>query len=213
MRKLALLGGLFFLSAVSMKSASADDVFRYNFLQGAYQSVKVDELGFSDKVTASTSAVTGSYALNDMIALQAVAGAVSESFSPPGYNLDASGTMMGLGAALHKNITDNFEIGVDLGRIGLDLNKYTINGIDQPTYKSYTSSADFKVRAAITPEFLLGASVGHGISESKTGSGPGYAFNAMYYPGKSFGLGAAYSISHSISGYTRGFTIGARYFF
>ena len=213
MRKLALLGGLFFLVTAFMQSATAEDVFRYNYVQGAYQSISIDMRGSADKLTASAPAVTGSYALNDMIALQASAGLVSESFSTPGYTLDASGTIMGLGASLHTGITDNVEIGLDLGRSVLDLNKYTVNGIDQPTFKSYSSDASANVRVAITPELLLGASVGHAISNSDTGSGPGYSVNAEYYIGKSFGIGGAYSISHSSEGYTRGITIGARYYF
>ncbi len=220
MRNSLLIGVLAVAVSLFCRSAIAGELFRYNFVEAAYGKGTVDVPGATQKEDFSMFGITGSYAVHELVAIQAGYGKVKSSFNGSylgtSESFTANSNAMFVGVTLHKMISSNTELGLDLARNHSSIDSFTANigGTPRTIPSSTDNSNSFAIRArtAIIPEFRLLASAGRTTGGSSSAS-TDYAVGAEYELGKDFALGAGYALSTSPIGDSRGFSISGRYYY
>lgn len=224
MRNSWIIGVLVVTVCVLCRSAVADELFRYNYIEAGYQKASDDAKGFSSKIDGSQYGIFGSYAVHELVAIGVQYGKVKSSFngsfSGTPVSFTNSGSFLAVGVTLHKMISDNTELGLDLARdhISYDAYTMTVAGTPSTVPSSTDNTNDFgiRVRTAIVPEFRLLASAGRTTGGSYAAS-TNYDIGAEYELGKDFSLGVDYGLSTSSTGsstdYARGFSISGRYYY
>jgi hypothetical protein len=224
MRNSWLVGVLVVGVCVLCRSAVADELFRYNYVEAGYGKVTDDAKGFSPKIDGSDYGILGSYAVHELVAITIqytkLKTSFNGSFSGTPVSLTSNGNALTVGVTLHKMISDNTELGLDLARdhISYDAYTMTVAGTPSTVPSSTDNTNDFgiRVRTAIVPEFRLLASAGRTTGGSNAAS-TNYDIGAEYELGKDFSLGVDYGLSTSSTGsstdYARGFSISGRYYY
>jgi hypothetical protein len=224
MRNSWLVGVLVVTVCVLCRSAVAEELFRYNYVEAGYEKGTSDVKGFSPKIDVSDYKIFGSYAVHELVAIgiQYATGKASFNGSVSGVPVSetSNSNILTVGVTLHKMISDNTELGLDLARDHSSYDAFTMTVAGSPTTvpSSTDNTNDFgiRVRTAIVPEFRLLASAGRTTGGSYAAS-TNYDIGAEYELGKDFSLGVDYGLSTSTTGsstdYTRGFSISGRYYY
>src|SRR5271169_40579 len=222
MRNLLFTGFFVVTTGVVSGSAIADDLFNYNYVELGYSNTTTEVQGSTQKEDDSDTALPGiqaSYAIHDLIAIQASYSPIKETFNgvisgmPVAYNI--SGDYLSLGVDMHKMISDSAEIGLDLGH-----NRERSNGtmsvagspITIPSSTDITNSFGIRARIAITPKFLLAASAGRTTGGSEAAS-TDYTAGAEYMLGKKFSIGVEDDLSTIPTGNWRSYVVYGRYYY
>lgn len=220
MRNSLLIGVLAVAVSLLCRSAIAGELFRYNFVEAGYNKGTADIKGATQSADLSLFGITGSYAAHELVAIQAGYGKAKSSFNgsylgtPESFT--ANSNVMFVGVTLHKMISSNTELGLDLARNRSSTDATTVIVAGTPrTVSSFTDNTNsfaIRARTAIVPEFRLLASAGRTTGGSATAS-TDYTVGAEYELGKAFSLGAGYALSTSPTGDSRGFSISGRYYY
>jgi hypothetical protein len=226
MRNLKLVGLFVVLGCGLGRSAVADELFRYNYVELGYAKATEDMKGFSPKIDGSDYGIFGSYAVHELVAIGVQYTKIKASFNGSYLGVPASlantGSDLTLGISLHKLISDNTELGFDLARDHFSYDAYTITSPGSSAYIAVPSSTDntnsfgIRARTAVVPDFRLFAGIGRTTGGSNAAI-TNYNVGAEYELGKDFGIGIGYGVGTSTKGgatdYARGFSIGGRYYY
>jgi hypothetical protein len=180
--------------------------------------------GFFPKIEGSDSVILGSYAVHELVAIGVQYTKTKTSFNgsylgtPASMSSNVSG--LTLAVSLHKLISDNTELGLDLARDHFSKDAYTVTQAGTPSVvpssTDNTNSFGIRARTAIVPAFQLFASIGRTTGGSYAAR-TRYGIGAEYELGKDFGIGIGYGVATSTTGGStdsaRGLSIRGRYYY
>lgn len=205
---------------VFCRSAVAEELFRYNYVELGYGKATADMEGSAQKIDGSVYGIVGSYAVHELVAIGVVYQKSKASFNGSVFgtpvSLTGKGSSLIIGVTLHKMVSDNTELGLDLSRdqSSYDAMLVTIGGSTSTEPASTNNTNVFRVRGrtAIVSEFRLLASVGR-TTGGKYDASTDYSIGAEYELGKDFSLGAEYDLSNDPISNTSGFIVSGRYYY
>ena len=203
------------------RPAAADEFFRYNYMQLSSEKTTQHAEGFSPKIAESAYGLSGSYALKEVVAIEAQYTKFKTSFNgsylgSPAY-FNAKGNDLAIGATLHKMINERAELGLKLARIHSNVDAYTetVAGIPKtiPAFSSNANSLELRGRMALfIPAFRVRAAIGRatgGNSNATTHYSMGAEYEVLY----NISLDIGYHLSTSSPGHARGISFNALYYF
>jgi len=222
MRNLFLAGFLVVTIGVITGSAIADDLFKYNYVELGYGYTTTEVQGSAQKEDDSDSSLPGvqaSYAIHDLVAIQASYSPIKATFNgvingiPVAYK--TSGNYLSFGVDLHKSISDTTEIGLDLGH-NLEGSSGTMSVAGFPTTipssTDVTNSFAIRARIALDQKFRIQASAGRTTGGSEAAS-TDYTASVEYMSGKKFSIIVEDDLSTIPTGNWRSYIVEARYYY
>lgn len=194
------------------RSAAADELFKYNYIEADYQRTTLDVLGYSEKYNLSSTNIIGSYAIYEIVAIQASYGKYNYDFSASTISIKGDGNTLNLNIDLHRKVTNSTEVGLILGR-SQTKSSGTINGANIDSSTSNSNQCSIRARTAIVPVFQLSAVAGRSIGDDSSAS-TGYSIGAEFLATKFFSLIGEYGLSTSTGANTAHVaSLGGRYYF
>lgn len=214
MNKLCLVGTSVVMVCMFSRSAVADGLFKYNYIEADYQKTTFEISGYSEKYNISNFNIIGSYAIHEMVAIQASYLKYNYDFNASTVSIKGDGNTLNLNIDLHRMVTNSTEVGLILGR-SQSKSSATVNGanIDSPT--SNSNQGIIRARTAIIPGFHLSAVVGRSIADDSSASAStSYSIGAEFLATKIFSLVAEYGLSTSTgTSIAHVASLGGRYYF
>lgn len=208
--------------AIYPKVATAQNPFRYNYLEIGYGKSSTEVQGSTQQENDSDSLLPGfqaSYAVQEHIAIQAGYEPVRDSFNglvngiPVVYNV--SGNYLSAGVDLHQMISARSEVGLDIWHNHTKSSgTMSVAGNTSPILSSanISNSISFRARTAVTPSLWFLASMGRTTGGNYAAS-TDYTAGAQYVLNTKFIVGIEYDLSTLPTGNYRGYIINGQYCF
>lgn len=218
--RISTLVGILLLSVCALnRTAAAEELFRYNYIEADYLKATADSPGTAQKINASLFGIAGSYAVHELVAIQAGLGKTKVNFNGLNQGISDSfaynGTEIFLGLSLHKMVAESTEVGLDLAHIQATSPAFTevIGGTANAVAPGMdnANSFAFRVRTALVPAFRLLASVGRTTGGALATTD--YSAGVEYELGEKFSLGAGFTLNAASTKNSRGPNISGRYYF
>ncbi len=215
MRQFWLAGITFASLCAAGTPASAEELFRYNYVDVGYTKLSIDSQVSSTKIDGSTFGIIGSYAVHEMVAIQLGYDKAKASINSSALSFSSSGSDLTLGVDVHKMVTESTEVALDLARLHNSTGAFTRTeggvAIAVPSTTDNANVFGVRVRTAIVPEFRLLASAGRTTGGAVATSN--YSAGVEYEFGGNYSVGAAYGLSTASVGNTHSVGISGRYYF